>query len=103
VFVIIGIPLWIPFMAAGGRLLAFLLLGGGAATRRSARHDVNVPSESTAAAVRRPEGLDPLSLRDEELLALCLGAYPTADCQTTDAGRGIRDRLGSSLGVRSRG
>ena len=42
-FVIIGIPLWIAFVAGGGTLLAFLLLaflllGGGAAAKRSATH-----------------------------------------------------------------
>ena len=36
-FVIIGIPLWIAFVAGGGTLLAFLLLGGGA-LKRSAAH-----------------------------------------------------------------
>jgi hypothetical protein len=37
-FVIIGIPLWIAFVAGGGTLLAFLLLGRGAAAKRSATH-----------------------------------------------------------------
>ena len=37
-FVIIGIPLWIAFVAGGGTLLAFLRLGGGAAAKRSATH-----------------------------------------------------------------
>ena len=36
-FVIIGIPLWIAFVAGGGTLVAFLLLGGGA-LKRSAAH-----------------------------------------------------------------
>ncbi len=37
-FVIIGITLWIAFVAGGGTLLAFLLLGGGVAGKRSAAH-----------------------------------------------------------------
>jgi hypothetical protein len=37
-FVIIGIPLWIAFVAGAGTLLAFLVLGGAAAAKRSAAH-----------------------------------------------------------------
>ena len=35
-FVIIGIPLWIAFVAGGGTLIAFLLLAGAAAKRSTA-------------------------------------------------------------------
>jgi len=35
-FVIIGIPVWSAFVAGGGTVLAYLVLGGGAAAKRSA-------------------------------------------------------------------